>query len=236
MWEEIEGGPGRMGVKLSCEKQKPIDEAIRMIKPGSRVLIGGFGNAGDPKRLIDALCSSRIGGLVIMSNDLGSPNVGLGKLLTNGQVRGLIGTYYNWNPEVATAYNEGRIFVELVPQGTFAEAVRAAGVGIPAFYTPTGVGTEIAKGKETREFGGKQYLLQEALKADVALIKAYKSDKLGNLVYYKTARNFNPVMAMAADLVIAEVDEMVPCGALDPECIVTPHIFVDVVVQGGEEK
>jgi len=225
-----------MGVKLSCEKQKPIDEAIRMIKPGSRVLIGGFGNAGDPKRLIDALCSSRIGGLVIMSNDLGSPNVGLGKLLTNGQVRGLIGTYYNWNPEVATAYNEGRIFVELVPQGTFAEAVRAAGVGIPAFYTPTGVGTEIAKGKETREFGGKQYLLQEALKADVALIKAYKSDKLGNLVYYKTARNFNPVMAMAADLVIAEVDEMVPCGALDPECIVTPHIFVDVVVQGGEEK
>lgn len=225
-----------MGVKLSCEKQKPIDEAIRMIKPGSRVLIGGFGNAGDPKRLIDALCSSRIGGLVIMSNDLGSPNVGLGKLLTNGQVRGLIGTYYNWNPEVATAYNEGRIFVELVPQGTFAEAVRAAGVGIPAFYTPTGVGTEIANGKETREFGGKQYLLQEALKADVALIKAYKSDKLGNLVYYKTARNFNPVMAMAADLVIAEVDEMVPCGALDPECIVTPHIFVDVVVQGGEEK
>lgn len=236
MREEIEGGPGRMGVKLSCEKQKPIDEAIRMIKPGSRVLIGGFGNAGDPKRLIDALCSSRIGGLVIMSNDLGSPNVGLGKLLTNGQVRGLIGTYYNWNPEVATAYNEGRIFVELVPQGTFAEAVRAAGVGIPAFYTPTGVGTEIANGKETREFGGKQYLLQEALKADVALIKAYKSDKLGNLVYYKTARNFNPVMAMAADLVIAEVDEMVPCGALDPECIVTPHIFVDVVVQGGEEK
>lgn len=236
MREEIEGGPGRMGVKLSCEKQKPIDEAIRMIKPGSRVLIGGFGNAGDPKRLIDALCSSRIGGLVIMSNDLGSPNVGLGKLLTNGQVRGLIGTYYNWNPEVATAYNEGRIFVELVPQGTFAEAVRAAGVGIPAFYTPTGVGTEIAKGKETREFGGKQYLLQEALKADVALIKAYKSDELGNLVYYKTARNFNPVMAMAADLVIAEVDEMVPCGALDPECIVTPHIFVDVVVQGGEEK
>lgn len=225
-----------MGVKLSCEKQKPIDEAIRMIKPGSRVLIGGFGNAGDPKRLIDALCSSRIGGLVIMSNDLGSPNVGLGKLLTNGQVRGLIGTYYNWNPEVATAYNEGRIFVELVPQGTFAEAVRAAGVGIPAFYTPTGVGTEIANGKETREFGGKQYLLQEALKADVALIKAYKSDELGNLVYYKTARNFNPVMAMAADLVIAEVDEMVPCGALDPECIVTPHIFVDVVVQGGEEK
>lgn len=225
-----------MGVKLSCGKQKPIDEAIRMIKPGSRVFIGGFGNAGDPKRLIDALCSSRIGGLVIMSNDLGSPNVGLGKLLTNGQVRGLIGTYYNWNPEVATAYNEGHIFVELVPQGSFAEAVRAAGVGIPAFYTPTGVGTEIANGKETREFGGKQYLLQEAIKADVALIKAYKSDELGNLVYYKTARNFNPVMAMAADLVIAEVDEMVPCGALDPECIVTPHIFVDVVVQGGEEK
>ena len=225
-----------MEVKPGCWKQKTIDEAIRMIKPGSRVLIGGFGNAGDPKSLVDALCSSGIGGLVIMSNDLGSPNEGMGKLLTNGQVRGLIGTYYNWNPEVATACNEGRIFVELVPQGSFAEAVRAAGVGIPAFFTPTGVGTEIAKGKETREFGGRQYLLQEAIKADVALIKAHKSDELGNLVYYKTARNFNPVMAMAADLVIVEVDEMVPCGGLDPECIVTPHIFVDVVVLGGEGK
>jgi 3-oxoacid CoA-transferase A subunit len=223
-----------MGSELKCKKLMSMEAAVNLIKPGSRVLIGGFGNAGDPKLLIEALWASGIGELVIMSNDLGSPNEGLGRLLTNGQVRGLIGTYYNWNPEVATAYNEGRIFVDLVPQGTFAEAVRAAGVGIPAFYTPTAVGTEIAKGKETREFNGKTYVLQEALKADVALIKAQKADELGNLVYYKTARNFNPVMAMAADLVIAEVDEVVPRGCLDPECVVTPHIFVDVIVNGGK--
>lgn len=225
-----------MDAARDCLKLKTIDDAIGMIKKGSRVLIGGFGNAGDPKKLIEGLCISGTDELVVMSNDLGSPNEGLGKLLSNNQVRGLIGTYYNWNPEVATAYNEGKIFVELVPQGTFAEAVRAAGVGIPAFYTLSGVGTEIAKGKEEKTFGEKAYLLQEALKADVALIKAHKADVLGNLVYYKTARNFNPVMAMAADLVIAEVDELVPGGELDPESIVTPHIFVDVLVLGGGDR
>ena len=215
---------------LSGGKSMSAEEAIALVPQGARILISGFGNAGDPKMLIDALCASGKKDLVILSNDLGSPNADLGKLLTNGQVRGLIGTYYNWNPQVAAAYNEGRIFVELVPQGSFAEAVRAAGVGIPAFYTPTGVGTELAAGKETRSFGGRDYLLQEALSADVALLKAHRADPLGNLTYYKTARNFNPIMAMAADLVIVEVDEMVPLGALDPECVVTPHIFVDVLV------
>ncbi|HWQ21283.1 MAG TPA: 3-oxoacid CoA-transferase subunit A, partial [Clostridia bacterium] len=150
-------------------------------------------------------------------------------LLTNNQIRALIGTYYNWNPDAAVAHNEGRIEVTLVPQGTFAEAIRAAGVGIPAFYTPTAAGTELAAGKETREFDGRACVLEPAIHADFAFIKAYKADELGNLVYYKTGRNFNPVMAMAADTVIAEVDEIVPVGSLDPECIVTPHIYVDML-------
>jgi 3-oxoacid CoA-transferase subunit A len=127
------------------------------------------------------------------------------------------------------AHNEGRIEVTLVPQGTFAEAIRAAGVGIPAFYTPTAAGTDLAAGKETKEFDGRTCVLEPAIHADVALIRAYKADELGNLVYYKTGRNFNPVMAMAADTVIAEVDEIVPVGSLDPECIVTPHIYVDIL-------
>jgi 3-oxoacid CoA-transferase A subunit len=165
----------------------------------------------------------------IISNDLGAPGVGLGKLLANNQIRALIGTYYNWNPDVAVANNEGRITVQLVPQGTFAEAIRAAGVGIPAFYTPTAAGTDLAAGKDTREFAGRACVLEESIHADVALIRAYKADELGNLIYYKTARNFNPVMAMAADNVIAQVDEIVPAGSLDPECVVTPHIYVDML-------
>jgi len=214
---------------MSCDKYRNIEEAIAMVKPGSRVMVGSFGLAGYPRELIEALAASGTRDLTIISNDLGAPGEGLGKLLTNNQIRALIGTYYNWNPEVAVANNEGRIAVQLVPQGTFAEAIRAAGVGIPAFFTPTGAGTELALGKEAREFDGRACILEEAIHADVALIKAYRADELGNLVYYKTARNFNPVMAMAADTVIAEVDEIVPAGALDPECIVTPHMFVDVV-------
>jgi 3-oxoacid CoA-transferase subunit A len=210
-------------------KIRNAKDAISMIKPGSTILVGGFGRAGVPEYLIETLAESGINGLTIASNDLGSPGVGLGKLLTNNQVKALIGTYYNWNPEVAKAYNEGRIDVILVPQGTFAEAIRAAGVGIPAFYTPTAAGTQLAEGKETRVFNGRTYVLEHAIHADVALIKAYKADEMGNLIYYKTARNFNPIMAMAADLVIAQVDEVVPVGALDPECIITPHMFVDVI-------
>ncbi|MGB9667293.1 MAG: CoA transferase subunit A [Candidatus Cryosericum sp.] len=214
---------------MACEKCKSIEEAIALVKPGARVMVGSFGLAGYPRELIEALAASGTRDLTIISNDLGAPNEGLGKLLTNDQIRALIGTYYNWNPDVAVANNEGRITVQLVPQGTFAEAIRAAGVGIPAFFTPTAAGTELAAGKEAREFGGRPCILEEAIHADVALIKAYRADELGNLVYYKTARNFNPIMAMAADTVIAEVDEIVPVGALDPECIVTPHMFVDVI-------
>ncbi|MBA1336891.1 MAG: Butyrate--acetoacetate CoA-transferase subunit A [Firmicutes bacterium] len=215
-------------------KIRSVDEAILLIKDGSRIMVGGFGLAGNPDCLIDALTKSSVRDLTIISNDLGAPNTGLGKLLTNGQVKSLIGNYYNWNPEVAKAYNEGVIDVKLLPQGTFVEAIRAAGVGIPAFYTPASVGTELSKNKEIRSFNGRDYVLEEAVHADVALIKAYKADALGNLIYYKTARNFNPVMAMAADLVIAEVDEIVAPGDLDPECIITPHLFVDVIVKGGK--
>ncbi|MDR1622553.1 MAG: CoA transferase subunit A [Synergistaceae bacterium] len=213
------------------QKLKSIDEALSMIKTGDRVMVSGFGNAGDPKQLVAALTQLSVKDLTIISNDLGSPGVGLGALLRAGMVKNLIGNYYNWNPEVADAYNSGKIGVQLVPQGSFAEGIRAAGVGIPAFYTPTAVGTELAKGEEERVFAGKKYILQEAIKADVALISAAKADTLGNLVYYKTARNFNPLMAMAADFVIAEVGEIVPAGAFDPESVATPHIFIDVLVQ-----
>jgi 3-oxoacid CoA-transferase A subunit len=218
---------------IKCPKLKSIGEAMQMIKSGSRIMISGFGNSGDPKMLTDALCDLDIEDLTIISNDLGSPKQGLGRLLSEGKIKGLVGTYYNWNPEVAESYNEGKINVDLVPQGTLAEAIRAAGVGVAGFYTPTAVGTELGKKKETKSFNGRSYVLQEAVHADVALLSALKADRLGNLVYYKTARNFNPVMAMAADLVIAEVENIVPEGELDPECIVTPHIFVDVLVLKG---
>ena len=220
-------------IDFKCPKLKSLNEAMKMIKSGSSIMISGFGNSGDPKMLIDSLCELDIGDLTIISNDLGSPNLGLGRLLTAGKVKGLIGTYYNWNPEVAEAYNSGKIDVDLIPQGTLAEAIRAAGVGVAAFYTPTAVGTELGHKKETKIFNGREYLLQQAVHADVALISALKADELGNLSYYKTARNFNPIMAMAADLVIAEVGELVPRGELDPECVVTPHLFVDVMVLRG---
>ena len=212
-------------------KLRGIGEAVSRIQSGSTIMVGGFGLAGYPEGLVEALAARGIGDLTIISNDLGSPGIGLGKLLTNGQIRGLIGNYYNWNPEVAKAYSDGKIQVTLVPQGTFAEAIRAAGVGIPAFYTATGVGTELAQGKELKEFNGRTYVLERAIHADVALIKGHKADELGNLTYYKTGRNFNPLMAMAATLTIAEVDEIVPTGSLDPEVIVTPHMFVHIITR-----
>ncbi len=219
------------GARAVPSKVHSVEEAMKYIQSGQRIMIGGFGNAGDPKRLIEALTKVDATDLTIISNDLGSPNIGLGSLLTAGKVKGLVGNYYNWNPEVAEAYNSGRITVDLIPQGSFAEGIRCAGVGIAGFYTQTGVGTELAKGRETKVFGGKEYLLQEAIHADVALIFAYKADELGNLVYRKTTRNFNVVMAQAAKMVIAEVEEVLPVGSLEPECIVTPHIFVDALVK-----
>jgi len=216
---------------------KPINKimdarsAIARVKDGDRVMVGGFGLRGTPNTLVDALVEHHAKNLTIISNDQGSPGVGLGKLLRNKKVRNLIGSYYNWNPEVSEAYNAGEIGVTLVPQGTFAESIRAAGAGIPAYYTPTSAGTELAKGKESREFNGKTHILEEAIQSDVALIRAYKADTLGNLVYCKVARNFNPAMAMAADYTVALVDEIVEPGDLDPESVVTAHIFVNVIVK-----
>jgi 3-oxoacid CoA-transferase A subunit len=210
-----------------------IETAMAAVKDGDTIMVGGFGLKGCPDDLIDALIKTNKKDLTIISNDLGAPNEGLGRLLTNGQIKALIGNYYNWNTDVADAYNAGKIEVTLLPQGTFAESIRAAGVGIPAYYTLASAGTQLGEGKETKEFKGKTYVLEHALHADVALVKAYKSDGLGNLVYCKVARNFNPVMAMAAKHTIAQVSEIVETGDLDPECVVTPHIFVQAVVKGG---
>lgn len=218
---------------VRSSKLKTLEEAMSLIKSGDRIMVSGFGNSGDPKDLVRALSKVDAKDLTIISNDLGSPNEGLGVLLTAGKIKGLVGNYYNWNPDVADEFNAGNITVELIPQGSFAEGIRAAGVGIAGFYTKTAVGTELENGKEIKEFNGEKFLLQEAIPADVALISAFKADELGNLVYYKTARNFNPLMAMAGKIVIAEVAEIVPVGSLDPEAIVTPHIFVDVLVKGS---
>lgn len=206
-------------------------EAIAKINDGDRIMIGGFGLRGCPDELVDELVASGKKDLTVISNDLGSPNQGLGRLMTNRQIKGLVGSYYNWNPEAIEAYNKGEISVTLVPQGTLAESMRAAGMGIPAYYTPTAAGTDLEKGKEVREFNGNLYVLEEAIYTDVALIRAKKADTLGNLVYSKVARNFNPLMAMAAKFTIVEVDEIVEAGALDPEEIETPHIFVNAIVK-----
>lgn len=205
-------------------------EAVERIRDGDRIMIGGFGLRGCPDELVNELVSSGKKELTIISNDLGSPNQGLGRLMTNRQVKALVGSYYNWNPEAIEAYNRGEIEVTLVPQGTLAESIRAAGAGIPAYYTPTSAGTDLESGKEVREFDGVKCVLEKAIGADTALIHAFRADTLGNLAYNKTARNFNPLMASAAKYTIAEVDEVVEAGALDPEEIVTPHIYVDAIV------
>lgn len=218
---------------MRINKIMDIRDAVSRIKDGDRVMVGGFGLRGTPDALVDALVEHGAKDLTIISNDAGSPGIGIGKLLRNNQVKNMIGNYYNWNTDVADAFNAGKLGVTLVPQGTFAEAIRAAGAGIPAFYTATCAGTQLAKGKETKQFDGKTYVLEKAIHADAALIRAYKADTLGNLVYCKTARNFNPSMAMAAKYTIALVEEIVESGKLDPECIVTPHIFVNAIVKEG---
>lgn len=211
-----------------------IEQAMAKIKDGDKIMIGGFGLKGCPDELLDALVVSNKKNLTIISNDLGSPGIGLGRLLSNGQVKELIGNYYNWNPDVADAKNAGKIEVILIPQGSFAESIRAAGCGIPAYFTLASAGTELGEGKETREFNGKKYVLEEAIFADVALIKAAKADELGNLIYCKSARNFNPDMATAAKYTIVQVKEIVQAGELDPEAIVTQHLYVDAIVKEVE--
>lgn len=207
------------------------EDAVRKVLfDGARVMIGGFGLVGCPLTLVTALNESAVTGLTTISNNLPDSGTYLGKALLLGKVRHAIGTYFTTNPDVGKAYAEGRLQVTLLPQGTFSEAIRAGGAGLGGFYTPTGVGTTLAEGKEVREIDGRSYVLEKPLTADVALVRARKADALGNLVYEKTARNFNPLMATAARAVVAEVDEVVEVGALEPEEIVTPHLYVDHLV------
>jgi 3-oxoacid CoA-transferase A subunit len=223
----------------AVNKVTTIEKAMSYVKDGDRIMVGGFGLRGCPDDLIDALVAANKKDLTIISNDLGSPGIGLGKLLTNNLVKELIGNFYNWNTEVAEAHNAGKIKATLIPQGSFAESIRAAGCGIPAYYTLASAGTVLGEGKETHTFkvNGQEheYVLEQALYADVALIKAHTADEYGNLIYCKSARNFNPAMAMAAKHTIVQVDHIVKLGELDPESIVTPHIFVSSIVKGGEQ-
>lgn len=202
-----------------------------LVKSGSMIMVGGFGLVGAPLRLISALDHSRAADLTIISNNLGEPDKGLGRTLRLGKISRAIGSYFTSNPDVAEAVQAGTLTVSLLPQGTFVEAIRAAGAGLGGFFTPAGAGTELMDQNETREIGGRLFVFQAPIHADFAFIRAHRADELGNLVYLKTARNFNPVMATAGRTVIAEVDEIVPVGELDPECVVTPHLFVDYLVR-----
>ncbi|UCE04239.1 MAG: CoA transferase subunit A [Candidatus Latescibacterota bacterium] len=207
-------------------------EAVALIPERASILMGGFGLCGIPENLIKALAMQGTGNLTVMSNNAGVDDYGIGLLLQNRQVRKMIGTYVGENDLLETMILEKQIEIELIPQGTFAERVRAHGAGIPAFFTPTGVGTVVADGKEVRDFDGREYVLERSLGADFAFVKAYKADRLGNLVYRRTTRNFNPMMATAGKTTIAEVEEIVDVGELDPEAITTPGIYVDILVRG----
>lgn len=214
-----------------------IEEAVALVRDRATLMVGGFGLVGAPSALIDGLVEhSRVRGLTVISNNLGEPGRGLGRLLLDGRVGKAIGSYFTSNPDAVAAYLDGRLEIELMPQGTLAEAIRAGGAGIGGFFTRTGWGTALGEGREERVIRGEPHLYQESLRADVALVRARAADELGNLVYSKTARNFNPDMATAADLVIAEVDEVVAVGDLDPEEIVTPHLFVDRLVLNGGHR
>jgi 3-oxoacid CoA-transferase subunit A len=208
------------------------DEAIHDVFDGATIMVGGFGLCGIPENLIRALVKKGVKNLTTISNNAGVDGFGMGLLLSAGQIRKHIGTYVGENKLLEQMILQGRIELELVPQGTFSERMRAAGAGIPAFFTPTGVGTLLAENKETREFDGRMYLMEHALKADFAFVKAWKGDKWGNLVYRKTARNFNPMMATAAKVTIAEVEHLVEPGELDPDSVHTPSVFVKRIFQG----
>jgi 3-oxoacid CoA-transferase subunit A len=212
------------------------DAAVADIVSGSTIMLGGFGLCGIPENLIAALVKRRITGLHTISNNMGVDGFGMGLMLEAGMIASHIGSYVGENRKLESLVLRGELDLTLVPQGTLAERIRAGGAGIPAFYVPTGLGTIVAEGKETREIDGREYVMEKALHADVALIKAWRGDRYGNLVYRKTARNFNPVMATAAKLTIAEVEELVEPGMLDPDRIVTPGIYVNRIVVGVEYR
>jgi 3-oxoadipate CoA-transferase, alpha subunit len=209
------------------------EEAIAHIHSGDTVMVGGFGLVGAPLTLIDALAEhSEATDLTVVSNNIGEPGRGLGKLLRQGRIRRGISSFFTSNPEAVAAANAGEIEATLLPQGTFAEAIRAGGAGIGGFFTPVGAGTLLAEGKEERDIDGVPHVLERPIRADVSLVYAACADELGNLRYRHTARNFNPLMATAARITVAEAGEIVPIGELDPESIATPHLYVDHLVAG----
>ncbi|PRO66389.1 CoA transferase subunit A [Alkalicoccus urumqiensis] len=213
-----------------------FDEAVQHIQDYSTIMVGGFGLVGIPENLILALVRSNVQHLTVISNNCGVDDWGLGLLLENKQIDKMIGSYVGENKEFERQVIAGELEVELTPQGTLAERIRAGGAGIPAFYTPAGVGTPLAEGKEVRTFDGKDYLLQTGLKADVSLVRAAEGDTYGNLIYNKTARNFNPMMAAAGDITIAEVEALTEAGTLHPDHIHTPGIYVQGLIEGKQEK
>jgi len=212
-------------------------DAVALLPDGATIMMGGFGLCGIPENLIAALHDRGTRNLTVISNNAGVDGFGIGILLRSRQVKKMISTYVGENQEFERQCLSGELELELVPQGTFAERIRAGGAGIGGFFTPTGYGTIVAEGKETRLIDGRRYVLEAPLKADFAFVKAFRGDTLGNLVYRRTARNFNPMMATAATVTIAEVEELVEPGALDPESVVTPGIFVSHILRGrGYEK
>ena len=212
------------------------DEAVRDVQEGATLVVGGFGLCGIPENLIAALVRGGVGKLTVVSNNCGVDDWGLGLLLRNRQIKKMVSSYVGENGEFERQFLSGELEVELVPQGTLAERMRAGGAGIPAFYTPAGAGTLVAEGKETRQFEGRDYLLERGIVGDFSMVAAWKADRLGNLVYRKAARNFNPMAATAGRVSIAEVEEVVEVGELDPECVHTPGVFVNRVVVAPREK
>jgi 3-oxoacid CoA-transferase subunit A len=206
--------------------------ALHDVTDGAVILSGGFGLSGNPEHCIRELARRKVMGLTIVSNNCGTTDRGLGVLLAQGQVKKMISSYVGENKIFEQQFLSGQLEVELCPQGTLAERIRAGGAGIEAFYTPTGYGTKVAEGKDTREINGKRCVLEHAIRGDVAIVKAWKGDAWGNLVFRKTARNFNPLMATAGRITIAEVEELVPVGALDPNAIHTPSIYVQRIFVG----
>lgn len=214
------------------DKVRTIADACTHVRDGDTVMIGGFLAVGTPELIIDALVAKNVTGLTIIANDSGWPDRGIGKLVVGKQVKKLVASHVGTNPETGRQMNTGEMEVVLTPQGTLAEQVRAGGAGLGGVLTPTGIGTVVERGKQRINLGGRDYLIELPLRAQVALVKAYKADKSGNLVFRRSARNFNPLIALAADFVIAEAEIIVETGEIDPDEVMTPGILVDMVVQG----
>jgi acetate CoA/acetoacetate CoA-transferase alpha subunit len=221
-------------VVFNLEKIITIDEAVDKIKDGMTIMVGGFLGCGSPENIIDKLVEKNVKDLTLICNDTGFPELGVGKMVVNKQFKKMMVSHIGTNRETGRQMNEGEAEVDLIPQGTLAEQIRCGGCGLGGFFTPTGVGTEVEDDKDKKVIDGVTYIYEAPLKADVAIIKGVKVDKKGNVYYNQTARNFNPLMAMAADIVIVEAEEIVELGELDPNCVGTPHIFVNYIV-GGEK-